>query len=87
MPSFHTVAEVVGDVPRVIRVELPEGTQGAGDWAPCFDLSALDNGAYEWRWFEGFRARWQRALLDERWNYRARLERAVQLTNDKEEQR
>lgn len=61
-----------GNVPKVIRVALPEGK--SSDWWPCFDLTAIGGRAYEKAWFEDFRSRWKRALVDERWNYRSRLE-------------
>ena len=77
MPGYQTVVQRTesDDVPKVIRVELPESFS---DWWPCFDLSAMSRAAYEARWFEDFRDRWRRALHDERWHYRARLERATQ---------
>lgn len=75
MPSYWTVPSEEGDVPKVIKVRLAEKTDRE-DWTPCFDLSAIGRTAYEARWFADFRERWQRALRDERWNYRARLEAA-----------
>ena len=60
------------EVPKILRIELPEGK--SSDWWPCFDLSAMGQEAYEVRWFEDFRERWQRALRDEHWNFLSRLE-------------
>ena len=75
MTSFWTTtSRDEGDVPKVIKVPLVEGK--STDWHPCFDLSAIGRQAYEASWFADFRERWQRALRDERWNYRARLEAA-----------
>lgn len=80
MSSYHTVVVREEDhedaMPRVIKVELTEKVAERVDWTPCFDLSAIGRGAYERRWFTDFRERWRKALRDERWNYRARLEQA-----------
>jgi hypothetical protein len=75
MTSFWTTTSKDADVPKVVRVPLQEGQ--SSEWWPCFDLSAMGREAYEVRWFEDFRDRWRRALRDERWNFRARLERAA----------
>lgn len=64
-------------MPKVIRIELPEGREAMG-WVWPND-SLRGHATYRSRWLEDFRERWHRALVDERWNYSARLEAAIRL--------